>query len=86
MFSRKLFECYWISCNVHESFWGCKASNNQRAGADSCDPNLFTAAAGNTKFKKAFQTLLGTSLRVVHNGDPIPNFPVWRCATPEALV
>lgn len=43
------------------------------------------APAGNTKFKKAFQTLMGTSLRVVHSGDPIPNFPFWRCVPPPRV-
>lgn len=30
---------------------------------------------GNKAFKRAFHTLVGTSLRLVHGGDPIPVLP-----------
>ena len=30
---------------------------------------------GNKAFKRAFQTLVGTSLRLVHGGDPVPVLP-----------
>ena len=40
-----------------------------------------SAAAGNNKFKRAFQALLGSSFRVVHSSDPIPNFPLWKCVS-----
>ena len=36
--------------------------------------------AGNNKFKAAFHALVGTSLRVVYNGDPIPTMPpAYKC-------
>ena len=36
---------------------------------------------GNNKFKAAFHALVGTSLRVVYNGDPIPTMPpAYKCA------
>ena len=33
----------------------------------------------NRKFKKAFHGLVGTSLRLAYGGDPVPNFPSYRC-------
>ena len=30
---------------------------------------------GNKAFKRAFHTLVGTSLRLVHGGDPVPVLP-----------
>ena len=41
---------------------------------------------GNSAFVKAFRSLVGTSFRVVHGGDPIPTLPPSFLCVPYAAV
>ena len=38
-------------------------------------PSLFTCRVGNSVFKKAFHTMVGTSYRIIQGADPVPTLP-----------
>ena len=37
--------------------------------------SLMTCRVGNSVFKKAFHTLVGTSYRIIQGADPVPTLP-----------
>ena len=59
------------NCNVAGATWAAL----QYPMADIRCITFGSPRVGNKAFKRAFHTLVGTSLRLVHGGDPIPVLP-----------